>query len=372
MSKNLSRTRMLRAAAAVCLSTLSGLLAVPAAVQAQAVAPAPLKVAFVYVSPVGQAGWTFQHDQGRQAMEQALGSKVRTTVVEAVAEGADSERVMRDLAAQGHQLIFATSFGYLEPALRVAADHPSVKIEHAGGYKTAANLNTYNARYYEARYLAGMLAGYSSQSGVAGYVAGFPVPEVVQGVNAFTLGMRAVNPKAEVKVVWLNAWFDPPRERDAALSLIAQGADVLTNHSGSPAVPQTAEEKGVKLVAYQSDMARFAPRAQLAAVTHHWGGYYTQVAQSVLAGRWAAKPVWGGMKDGLVRLTALSPTLPATTVKALQEREQAIKAGRFHPFSGPLKDNQGQLRLSQGVLPDPQIAQMDWLVEGVGGKLPGR
>src|SRR3990167_9142430 len=190
----------------------------------------PLKAAFVYVSPVGEAGWTYQHEQGRLAMHEALGDKVRTTAVESVAEGPDAERVMRDLAAQGHTLIFATSFGYLEPALRVAADFPDVKFEHAGGYKTAPNLNTYNARFYEGRYLAGLLAGKARRSGVAGYVAGFPVPEVVQGITAFTLGMREVNPNAQVKVMWLNTWFDPARERDAAVTLVNQGADVLTNH----------------------------------------------------------------------------------------------------------------------------------------------
>ncbi|MDB6002206.1 MAG: family transporter substrate-binding protein, partial [Rhizobacter sp.] len=196
----------------------------------------PLKVAFVYVSPIGDAGWTYQHDLGRLAMQAALGDKVSTTFIESVDEGADSERVIRDLAAQGNQLVFATSFGYLEPTLRVAPSFPGTVFEHAGGYKTAANVGTYNARYYEGRYLAGMVAGKASRAGVAGYVAGFPVPEVVQGINAFALGMRSVNPKAQVKVLWLNTWFDPARERDAAVSLVNQGADVLTNHSGSPAV----------------------------------------------------------------------------------------------------------------------------------------
>ena len=207
-----------------------------AAAPALAAAPAPLKVGFVYVSPVGDAGWTYQHDLGRRAMEQALGPRVRSAVVESVAEGADSERVIRDLAQQGNRLVFATSFGYLEPTLRVAADFPAVAFEHAGGYKTAPNVGTYNARYYEARYLAGMLAGGVSPSGVAGYVAGFPVPEVVQGLNAFALGMRAVNPKATVKVIWLNTWFDPAREAEAATVLVNQGADILANHSASPAV----------------------------------------------------------------------------------------------------------------------------------------
>jgi len=340
----------------------------------QAVQPsaqaAPLQACFVYVSPVGQAGWSYQHDLGRQAMEKALGEQVKTRFVEAVAEGPDSERVMRDLASQGCGLVFATSFGYLEPALHVAADFPGVKFEHAGGYKTAANLNTYNARYYEARWLAGYLAGRSSKSGVAGYVAGFAVPEVVQGINAFTLGMRAANPRAEVKLIWLNTWFDPAREREAALALIGQGADVLTNHSGSPAVPQTAEEKGVQVISYQSDMAKFAPKAQLAAVTHHWGGYYTQVAQAVMAGRWAPKPVWGSMKDGFVQLSALNPALPAALKADVDARRAQIIAGSFKPFSGPLVDNTGKTRLAQGTLDDGQIAGMDWLVQGVTGTLP--
>jgi len=363
MLKNLWRSL---ACSAVALTSL----ATPTLNAATPLAP-PVKVAFVYVSPVGQAGWTYQHNQGRLAMEAEMGPLVKTTVVEAVAEGADSERVMRDLAAQGNQLIFATSFGYLEPALRVAAEFPGAKFEHAGGYKTAANLNTYNARYYEARYLAGMIAGHASSSGVAGYVAGFPVPEVVQGINAFTLGMRSVNPKAEVKVIWLNAWFDPARERDAALTLVGQGADVLTNHSGSPAVPQVAEEKGVKLLAYQSDMSQFAPTAQLAAVTHHWGPYYLHAVRTLLAGTWKPQPVWGGMKDGLVRLTALSPSLPKAARDAVQAREKALVSGRFEPFAGILVDNTGQVRQGKGaMMNDAQIAQMDWFVQGVVGSVP--
>ena len=350
--------------AAVAALLASALGALPAA------SAAPLQACFVYVSPVGQAGWSHQHDLGRQAMAKALEGRVTTRFVEAVPEGADSERVMRELARDGCGLIFATSFGYLEPALRVAAEFPSVKFEHAGGYKTAANLNTYNARYYEARWLAGYLAGRHSKTGIAGYVAGFPVPEVVQGINAFTLGMRAANPKAEVKLVWLNAWFDPAREREAALALINRGADVLANHSGSPAVPQTAQEKGVAVVAYQSDMSKFAPQAQLASVTHHWGGYYTQVAKSVIAGRWKPQPVWGGMKDGFVQLSALNPALPAELKVDLERRRQAILGGRFQPFSGPLVDNTGRERLAKGALTDAQIAGMDWLVQGVSGGMP--
>jgi basic membrane protein A len=337
---------------------------------AVAQATPPLKVGFVYVSPIGDAGWSYQHDLGRRAMEQALGSQVQTTVVESVAEGPDAERVMRDLAAQGHRLIFATSFGYLEPALRVASDFPAVKFEHAGGYKTAPNLNTYNARYYEARYLAGLLAGRQSKSGVAGYVAGFAVPEVIQGINAFTLGMRAANPKAQVKVLWLNTWFDPAREREAALTLIHQGADVLTNHSGSTAVAQAAEEQGVILVAYQSDMRRIAPHAQLTAVVHQWGGYYTQVAQSVLSGRWKPQPVWGGMKEGFITLAPLNPGVPKDVAALLASRRAAIVAGTLKPFSAPLVDSNGRTRLREGTLDDAAIATMNWFVQGVVGTLP--
>ncbi len=352
---------------------LAAMLAAAAA-SLPAQTPAPLKVGFVYVSPVGDAGWTYQHELGRRALEQSLGATVQTTAVESVSEGADSERVMRDLVAQGHTLIFATSFGYLEPALRVAADHPKVKIEHAGGYKTAPNLNTYNARFYEARYLAGLLAGRTSRSGVAGYVAGFPVPEVVQGINAFALGMRAVNPRAQVKVVWLNTWFDPPREREAALSLINQGADVLTNHSASPAVAQTAQahhaSKGVHMIGYQSDMRRYAPDAQLTAITHQWGAYYTRVARAVQGGTWQPRPVWGGMKDGFLALAPFSPSVPQDVIALLKAREADIASGRLHPFSGRLVDSHGVVRQRSGVMDDATLASMNWFVDGVLGSLP--
>ncbi|MCO5124237.1 MAG: BMP family ABC transporter substrate-binding protein [Rhizobacter sp.] len=329
----------------------------------------PLKVGFVYVSPIGDAGWTYQHDLGRRAMEKALGDQVSTTVVESVAEGPDAERVMRDLARQGNGLIFATSFGYLEPALRVAAEFPNVRFEQTGGYKTAPNLNTYNARYYEGRYLAGLLAGKLSKTGVAGYVAGFPVPEVIQGINAFALGMRAANPKATVKVVWLDTWFDPARERDAALTLINQGADVLTNHSASTAVVQAAEEKGVGVIAYQSDMRRIAPHAQLTAITHEWGGYYTKVARAVIDGSWKPEPVWGGMRDGFVRLAPLNASVPKDVAAFVATREADIKAGRLHPFAGRIVDREGRVRLQAGVMPDAQIATMNYFVPGVVGSL---
>jgi basic membrane protein A and related proteins len=351
------------------LKNLIGVLAL-ACVSFTLHAAEPLKIGFVYVSPVGQAGWTYQHDQARQVMQKSLGANVQTRYIEAVPEGADAERVMREMAADGTALIFATSFGYLEPALRVAADFPTVKFEHAGGFKTAANLNTYNARFYEGRWLAGWLAGKTSHSGVAGYVAGFPLPEVIQGINAFALGMRAANPSATVRVAWLGTWFDPPKEREAALALIGGGADVLANHSGSPAVPQTAQERGVKVIGYQSDMSRFAPDAQLAAVTSDWSGYYTRVAQSVMAGTWKPQPMWGGMKDGMVRLSAVHRAVPADVKRELAAREKALIAGTAGPFIGRLVDQDGRVRQERGALSDEAIAQMDWFVQGIVGSLP--
>ena len=365
MSKNLTRRNALLFAAGLCGPI----------VRVFAQTAPPLRVAFVYVSPIGDVGWSHQHDLGRREMERALGDKVRTTAVESVAEGADSERVIRDLAREGHGLIFATSFGYLEPTLRVAAEFPAIRFEHAGGYKTALNVNTYNARYYEGRYLAGMLAAAASRPGIAGYVAGFPVPEVVQGINAFALGMRAVDPKAVVRVLWLNTWFDPAREAEAALALVNQGADVLTNHSASAAVAEAAQKqfsvKGVRFVGYQSDMRAHAPDAQLAAVTHHWGRYYSGVARAVLEGRWTPQPVWGGLREGMVALKAIDPKLPAAVRASVEARRQAIADGRFKPFAAPLVDNRGRQRLAAGALDDASIQRMDWLVDGVVGGVPG-
>jgi len=370
MSKNLMcgrspvRRRLASACAlAACLWPALPTLAQPAA---------PLKVGFVYVSPVGEAGWTYQHELGRLALQQALGGQVSTTAVESVAEGPDAERVMRELVAQGHTLIFATSFGYLEPALRVAADFPQVTFEHTGGYKTAPNLGTYNARDYEGRYLAGMLAGHASKSGLAGYVAGFPLPEVIQGINAFTLGMRATRPDAQVKVLWLNSWFDPPREREAATTLVNQGADVLTNHSASPAVAQAAEALGVKLIGHQSDMRRYAPNAQLTAVVHQWGGFYSAVARSVRERRWQPRQVWGGMKDGFITLAPFGTAVSPRAVSAVEAKRRDIVAGRFAPFSGRLVDNAGRVRQASGALDDAAIQHMDWFVQGVQGSLPGK
>jgi len=353
-------------AAACCIS--------PVFSQAPAGPATPsVKAGFVYVSPVTEAGWTRQHDEGRKAVEAALGSRVKTTYVENVPEGPDAERVIRDLAATGHQIIFTPSFGYMEPTLKVARDFPGVKFESITGYKTAPNVATANARYYEGRYLAGIAAGRMSKTGVAGYVAGFPIPEVLQGINAFTLGMRSVNPKAVVKLVWLNVWFDPPKEREGAMALFNEGVDVLAFHTGSTAVMAAAQERGKLAVAYHSDMRGIGPDAQIVAVTHQWGGYYTSRVRAVLDGTWKSASVWGGVREGMVRVGDFGSKVPAAVQQEVLARQKDIGAGRVHPFHAgklPVRDNQGRTVIASGkTLSDAQILVMDWLVEGVQGQV---
>jgi basic membrane protein A and related proteins len=293
--------------------------------------------------------------------------------VENVPEGADAERVIRDLAAQGHQIIFTPSFGYMEPTLRVAREFPNVKFESITGYKTADNVAVANARYYEGRYLAGIAAGRMTKTNLAGYVAGFPIPEVIQGINAFTLGMRSVNPKAQVKVVWLGAWFDPPRERDAAMTLMNQDADVLAFHTGSNAVMIAAQERGKMAVAYHSDMRRVAPDAQIAAVTHQWGTYYTARVKAALDGSWKSGQVWGGIKEGMIRVDSFGPRVPAKVQAEVNAAQKAIAAGRLLPFAAKKADvmsNEGGVLIGKGTaLSDAQILNMNALVAGVQGKI---
>ena len=332
---------------------------------------APLKIAFVYVSPVSDAGWTHQHNVGRLEMEKNLAGKVATKFVENVAEGPDAERVIRDLAAQGNQLIFTTSFGYMNATEKVAKEFPNVVFMHATGYKTASNMGSYNARFYEARYLNGVIAGKMSKAGVAGYVAAFPIPEVLQGINAFTRGMRSVNPKAEVKVIWTNAWYDPGREREAAQTLLSQGADTLTHHTDSTAVVQVAEQKGAYAFGYHSDMSKYGPKAQLAAATHHWGAWYTKVAQDVLAKKWVSGSVWGGSKDGFIRLGAMNAAVPKDVQQMVLQLETDIKTGTLKPFAGPIIGQDNKERLTQGkALSDDELNRMDYYVQGVSSKMP--
>ena len=359
--------RITRSMALMAIAACAVALAAPAAAQTKE----PLKIGFVYVSPIGDAGWTFQHDTGRKEMEKALGGKVTTKFVENVPEGADAERVIRDLAQSGHNLIFTTSFGYMNPTLKVATAFPTVKFEHATGYKTASNVGIYNARFYEGRYLAGIVAGKMTKTGVAGYVAAFPIPEVVMGINAFARGMRSVNPKAEVKVIWVNSWFDPGRETEASNTLVSQGADVLTHHTDSTAAVQTAEAKKVYAIAYHSDMSKYGPNAQLTAVTHHWGDYYTRVAQSAVDGKWQQDNVWGGIKDGMIKLAPFNKVVPSDVVATVKKAEGEIAAGKLNPFTGPMKTNEGKEVLAAGkTITDADLSKMDYYVEGVVGKLP--
>ena len=335
-------------------------------------AVAPLKVGFVYVAPITDAGWVRQHESGRQAVEAALGAKVQTTYVADVPEGADAERVIRDLARQGNRLIFTPSFGYMEPTLKVAQEFPGVRFESITGYKTAPNVAVANARYYEGRYLAGVAAGRMTQSNLAGYVAGFPIPEVLQGINAFTLGMRSVNPKAQVKVIWLNAWFDPPREREAAMTLFNQDVDVVAFHTGSTAVMAAAQERGKMAVAYHSDMRKTAPDAQIVAVTHQWGDYYTRRTRAVLDGSWKSASLWGGVREGMVRVGDFGPRVPKAVQEEVLARQKDIGAGRLHPFHAraAVRDNEGREVIPAGrALTDEQILRMHWLAEGVQGTL---
>lgn len=330
----------------------------------------PLKVGFVYISPIGDAGWTFQHDQGRKQMEQALAGTVETKYIENVPESADAERVIRELASSGYKLIYATSFGYMNYVERVAKQYPDVTFMHATGYKTGKNFGNYNARFYEGRYLNGVVAGKLSKSNILGYVAAFPIPEVVMGINAFARGARSVNPKAEVRVIWVNSWYDPGKEREAATTLISQGVDMLTHHTDSTAVVQAAEEKGVNAFSYHSDMGKYGPKAQLSGTTHQWGDYYTKTTQQVLEGTWTPGSVWGGVKDGMIKTVPLNASVPADVKDLVEKLEAEMRAGSFHPFTGPVVDQDGKVRVPAGeVISDDELGQMKYFVEGVASKL---
>ncbi len=357
------KTRLIRQTLAAATAAASLWAAGPAAAQE------PLKIGFVYVSPVGEAGWSWQQDLGRKYMEQQLGDKVKTQFVEDVPEGADAERVIRDLAQQGNKLIFTTSFGYMNPTIKVAKQFPDVKFVHSTGYKTAPNVATTNARFYQARYVAGILAGHKTQTGVVGYVGAYPIPEVLQGINAFTRGLRSVKPDATVRVIMVNSWFDPGKERDAALALLDQGADIVTHHTDSTAAVQAAEERGKWAIAYHSDMLKFGPHAQLAAVTHHWGPYFTREAQAVLDGTWKSDQVWGGFKEGMVALEGFGPAVDDALKADLKAKEDAIANGALNVFAAPIKTNEGKVVLAEGALDDKGLNAMDYYVEGVVGKL---
>ncbi|AWB32476.1 BMP family ABC transporter substrate-binding protein [Orrella marina] len=336
-----------------------------------ALADDPAKIGFVYVSPIGDAGWTYQHDLGRLEMIDNLGDKVTTTFVESVPEGADAERVIREMAASGHDLIFATSFGYMNYVERVAKQFPNVRFMHATGYKGGPNFLNYNARFYEGRYLTGIIAGEMTKSDILGYVAAFPIPEVLQGINAFTLGAQSVNPDIQVRVIWVNSWYDPGKEREAAQALIAQGADVITHHTDSTAVVQAAQDQGAYAVAYHSDMSKYGKDAHLTATTHHWGPYYTEIAERMLEKEGMGESIWGGFKEGFVELAPINPVVPQAVQDKVAEVTEQIREGEFHPFTGPIIGQDGKEVLAAGqTMTDEQLGKMNFYVKGVNSKLP--
>lgn len=346
-----------------------GISSALSSVMPDAVAAEVDNVGFVYVGPVGDHGWTYRHDIGRQAVEKELG--VNTTFVESVAEGADAERVIRKLASSGSDIIFTTSFGYMNPTVKVAKQFADVKFEHATGYKRATNVSTYSARFYEGRAVLGTIAGHMSKTGQVGYVASFPIPEVVRGINAFTLAMRKVNPEATVKVVWVNSWYDPGREGDAAKALIDEGVDIITQHTDSPAPLQVAEQRGVYAFGQASDMRAFAPKAQLSAIIDNWDKYYVSRVAAVMDGSWASEDTWGGIASGMVEMAPYGDAVPANVRAAADAVEAAIVAGSFHPFQGPFNKQTGEQAVAQGeTLDDGVLLGMDWYVEGVQGQLP--
>ena len=329
-----------------------------------------LKVGFIYVGPIGDHGWTYQHDQGRLAVEAAFGDKVETVYVENVAEGPDAERAITRLARDGAGIIFTTSFGYMDPTVKVAKNFPDVKFEHGTGYKRAENVTTYSARFYEGRYVIGQIAARMSTSGVAGYIASFPIPEVVRGINSFMLGAQSINPDFKLKIVWVSTWFDPGKEADAAKVLIGQGADIITQHTDSTAPLQIAAEQGVLGFGQASDMIKFAPENQLTAIIDDWAPYYVRRVQAVLDGTWKSEDTWDGMGPGMVAMAPYT-NLPDDVVAMAKETEARITSGEFHPFTGPIRKQDGTMAIGEGeVLDDGTLLGMNWYVQGVDDELP--
>ena len=330
-----------------------------------------LKVGFIYIGPPGDHGWTYAHDQGRLMIDNMLGDHVETTYVEGVPEGPDAERAIAKLAETGHKLIFTTSFGYMEPTLKVAKRFPDVKFEHATGYKQADNVATYSARFYEGRYVQGQIAAKISKSGIIGYIASFPIPEVVRGINAFMLGAQSINSDMKVKVVWAYTWFDPPKEADAAKVLMDQGADIITQHTDSTAAIQAAADRGIKAFGQASDMIHFAPKTQLTAIIDEWGPYYVARTQAVLDGTWTSGDTWHGMGPGMVVMAPFT-NMPESVRQMAIETTAALTSGKLHAFTGPIYNQAGELVVEAGeVAPDfPMLATMNFYVQGVDDKLP--
>ena len=363
------------AVASLALSALVGLTTVTAANAADKV-----KVGFVYLTTPGDHGWTYAHEVARQDVEKHFGDKVETTFVENVPEGPDSARVIRELAKQGNEIIFTTSFGYMDHTIKVAKEFPNVKFEHITGYKRSPNVATGNIRFYEGRYVQGVVAGLMTKSNKIGYLASFPIPEVIQGINAFGIGLRSVNPKAEVSVIWVNSWYDPVKEADAAKVHIAEGADILAQHTDSPAMLQTAQKAGVHGFGQSSDMKAFAPKAQLFSSVNNWGPYYISKIQQMMDGKWStgegpdhwAGNTWVGMADDYLVLSPFE-NMPSDVAAAAAKAAADIKSGKNKIFTGPIKDNSGKIRVPAGkTLNDGELFQtLDYYVDGISGKIPG-
>ena len=347
----------------------------PAPAAASAPAPAkadPLKIAFAYVGPVGDGGWTFAHDNARKALEKEYGDKIVTSFVESVPESADAERVIRDMAGQGNKLIFGTTFGYMEPMLKVAADNPEVKFEHATGYKTAPNMRTYDSRTYEGAYMAGVIAGRMTKSNTLGVVASIPIPEVIRNINSFTLGAQSSNPNIKTKVVWVNEWFNPPKETEAATALINGGADILFQNTDSSAVLQTAETMGKRGFGWDSDMTAYGPKAHLGSAIINWAPYYIKTVGEVLDGKWATGQTWWGVKEGAIDLVSLAADVPEEAKKALDDVKAGLKAGSYNIWKGPISDNTGKEVLAKDAVADDKfLGGINFFVKGVEGKVPG-
>lgn len=326
----------------------------------------PMKVGFIYVSPVGDAGYSYAHDQGRLAVEGMDG--VTTSFVESVSEGPDSERVMLNMARKGYNIIFATSFGYMDPMLKVAKKFPDVVFMHCSGFKTAKNMGNYFGRMYQARYLSGMVAGAMTKTNTLGYVAAFPIPEVIRGINAFTLGAQLINPDVSVRVVWTKTWYDPATEKEAARSLLDVGADVIAQHQDSPGPQEAAQEKGVYSVGYNSDMSAFAPKSHLCAPIWKWGGFYKEMVENVRRGTWESKAYWYGLEHDIIDLSPMSDSVPQDIQKQVLAMKQDIAAGRVTVFTGPVRDQAGTVRIAEGaVASDKELLGMTWFVRGVIG-----
>jgi basic membrane protein A and related proteins len=349
--------------------------AAPAAsAPAPAAKPEPLKVAFAYVGPVGDGGWTFAHDNGRKAVEKEFGDKVKTSFVENVPESADAERVIRDLVGQGNTLVFGATFGYMEPMLKVAKDSPKVTFEHATGYKSAENMRAYDSRTYEGAYMAGVIAGKMTKTNTLGVVGSIPIPEVIRNINSFTLGAQSVNPKIKTKVVWVGDWFKPPKETEAATALINGGADVLMQNTDSSAVLQTAEKMGKRAFGWDSDMSSYGPKAHLGSAVINWAPYYVATVRDVLENKWKTSPtkIWWGVKEGAIDFVSLAADVPEDTKKKLEEVKAGLKSGSFVIWKGPIVDNAGKEVLAKDKVADDEfLGGINFYVKGVEGKVPG-